>query len=73
MITTVTVFELSFSVNYSYDGKYYPATREQPEEFPELVIGEVLFNGEGDDIADKLTEKYMNAIVEAVESENYFN
>ncbi len=73
MITTVTVFELSFSVNYSYDGKYYPATREQPEEFPELVIGEVLFNGEGKNIADKLTEKYYNAVMDAIKSENYFN
>lgn len=71
MVTTVTVFELLFSVDFSYEGKYYPATREQPEEFPELIINGVFFNGEGVDIADKLTEKYHNAIENAVKSEDY--
>lgn len=39
---TITVrhmgYDLAFDVSYHWDGKYRPATREQPEEYPTLEI-----------------------------------
>lgn len=38
MITTVKYYNVPLTVEYTVEGKHYPATYEQPEEMPDLII-----------------------------------
>lgn len=42
METIIEYLGVELSIKYSIDGKYIPATREYPEEFPEINILDIL-------------------------------
>jgi len=52
--------DLSVTVEFEIDGHYYPATRNEPEEFPEINITYVLVNGS--DIYDCLSDKTLDQL-----------
>lgn len=55
--------ELEYKIEYSVSGKYYPATREEPEEFPEFEVVniQILFDiQEALEDADGFTEEDFN-------------
>ena len=45
MFETIDYHGTEITVEYEVSGKYYPATREQPEEFPEIEIIAIWYNG----------------------------
>lgn len=53
--------EESWLVSYHYEGNYYPATLEDPEEYPELQIDEIVSKTDGRDFGDP-TEEIINYI-----------
>ena len=38
MQVTVKYYEVEIDVEFTVEGRYYPATQEEPEEYPELCI-----------------------------------
>lgn len=73
MEAAVTHLNRDLRVYYTLDGKYYPATRETPEEYPDVIVTEVYYDGRNitkaldrmdkvfktDNIGD-ITEKIIN-------------
>ena len=60
---------LELEVGYSTYGKYYPATRETPEEFPDLEVKEVYF--EDVNIYEILTDEQINEITNKLNEQIY--
>lgn len=64
---SITYLTIDLTIDFELDGKYYPATRETPEEHPELIIKGVyadsvdimplLLDVQIEDITDLLMEK----------------
>lgn len=62
METSIVYQEIELWIKFSVEGAYYPATRESPEEVPEMEIIEVLA---GDvDILPLLLESQIEDIYE---------
>ena len=49
-------------IHYKVDGKYYPATRYEPEEVPELDINEIYVFDSEIDIYNLFLEKQLDDI-----------
>jgi hypothetical protein len=49
-------------VDYKYEGKYFAATREQPEEFPNLIINSITAEDSKIDIQEMLHWKQIEEI-----------
>lgn len=68
-IETVKYLGVELTINFTVDGKHIPATREQPEEFPEYEIHKVFV--EDIDIMPILLEEQMddiyNLLIEEIE------
>lgn len=68
-IETVNYYGVDLTINFTVDGKYISATREQPEEFPEYEIHKVFV--EDIDIMPLLLEEQMddiyNLLIEEIE------
>lgn len=62
--------EVEATASYSIWGKHYPATRTDPEEFPETEITSVMASlfGEDRDLLDMLTEAELECIEDQVNS-----
>lgn len=43
---------IEYMVEYHYEGRYIPATREDPEEFPDLVIDDFYKTSDNQSIED---------------------
>ena len=50
--------KVEYVVIYHYNGRYYPATSEDPEEFPELVIDDFYKTSDNKSIEDVPQEVY---------------
>lgn len=57
---TIELYGVKLTLGYTEDGRYIPATRETPEEQPEVTIHEITTDG---DIKD-LLENYIETIYE---------
>lgn len=55
---------LNIGVNYCVFGRYYPATLEQPEEFPEMEIVEVENPFTHFDLSDTLSPNDMERLID---------
>jgi hypothetical protein len=68
-IETIKYLGVELVINFTVDGKYYPATREQPAEYPEITIEKVF--AEDTDIMSILLETQMddiyNLLIEKIE------
>ena len=66
-------YESILEVEFSVDGKYYPATMVDPEEFPELEVLAVTYAG--DCVVVNLTDEHDEIIAKAcwasLEEEEY--
>lgn len=83
--TSVNVLGIAWKVTYHVHGKYYPATLEQPEEYPEVEILDIkpwddqqakeyatmLEEGDIDPDHTESTEFY-EAILEAVQCQDIY-
>lgn len=52
--------EVNVNVYAEVHGEYYPATHDDPEEFPEVVIQEIWCNGE--ELPDAFYQVFVNEI-----------
>jgi len=59
-IETINYYGVELVINFTIDGKYYPATREQPEEYPEIEIDKIFV--EDTDIMPILLETQIEDI-----------
>jgi len=68
-IETINYYGVELVINFTIDGKYYPATREQPEEYPEIEIDKIFV--EDTDIMPILLETQIediyNILIDEVE------
>lgn len=58
----VTISGVDLIVNYYFDGKYIPATHEQPEEYPELYLQSISVADSDTNIYDLLSERQLDEI-----------
>jgi hypothetical protein len=66
--TNINYHGVELTVEYVYDGKYYPATREQPEEYPEMEILKITVDDGKTDIKDMLHWKAMEEIESLIDA-----
>lgn len=60
---------LKLEIGYEEHGTHFPATRETPEEFPELEVKEVYF--EETDIYEILTDEQIEEITNKLNEQIY--
>ena len=53
---------VELSVSGHWQGKHYPATMEQPEEFPEFIINKITTKDSEINLQDLLSEDQIEAI-----------
>jgi len=61
-------FGVKLNVAFTVDGKFYPASRYEPAEYPEVVIHEITAEDSEINLYNLLTEDQIESIVEIVES-----
>jgi hypothetical protein len=66
--TNINYHGVELTVEYVYDVKYYPATREQPEEYPEMEILKITVDYGKTDIKDMLHWKAMEEIQSLIDA-----
>lgn len=57
---TVTYFKVELTVGFELNGKHYPATRETPEEFPDVIINEITAKDSDIDLLPMLNEDQVD-------------
>jgi len=61
----ITLYGVKLSVEYNIEGKYYPATRDEPEEQPDVVITKITAYDSDVDLQD-LLEAHVETIYETL-------
>lgn len=61
--TTVNIYGINLLVEGYWEGAYYPATHEQPEEHPEFNITRITSD---EDIQELLTTRQLESIYEKI-------
>jgi len=61
----ITLYGVKLSVEYKIVGKYYPATRETPEEHPDVIITKITASDSFIDLQD-LLEAHVEEIYETL-------
>lgn len=54
MITTIKYYNVPLTVEFIFEGKFYPATREIPAEYPEIIIQSIKVEDSEIDLRDML-------------------
>jgi hypothetical protein len=62
----IEIGEVNLNVEYSFDGEYYPATNEEPEEYPELYIEKVYVEDSSINIYWLLSEWQLEVITNKI-------
>lgn len=63
---TVDINGIDLDIEYVVSGKYMPATRYDPEEYPEVEIYNICVSDSKIDIQDLLSEYQMEIINQAI-------
>lgn len=66
--TEIKYLGVPLIVHYKMDGKYYAATRYEPEELPSIIIEEIYITDSEENIYDMLLESQIDDIYELVNS-----
>jgi hypothetical protein len=61
----ITYYGVKLNIEYNVEGKYYPATRETPEEHPDIVISKITAVDSDIDLQD-LLEAHEEGIYETL-------
>ena len=64
----ITVRDIKLTIEGEWEGAYYPATRETPEEHPEFNIHAVYLEGSDEDIFGILSESFIAEIYYEINS-----
>jgi hypothetical protein len=67
MKTNINYQGVPLVVDYKYEGKYFFATREQPEEFPNLIINTITVEDSEIDIQEMLHWKQLEEIYNLID------
>ena len=59
---SITQNGVELIVQYTVDGKYFPATRYEPAEYPDIIIHEIYVKDSDINIYDLLNEDHVNDI-----------
>jgi hypothetical protein len=59
---------VKLTVQFTVDGKYYPATHYEPAEYPELIIHEICVYDSDVNLYDLFTEDQIDEITLTVQS-----
>ena len=62
----ITVNGIILLIEGEWEGSYYPATRETPEEHPEFDIHAVYLEGSDEDIFGILSESFISEIYDEI-------
>ena len=62
----ITVKGYNLTIDGEWEGVYYPATRETPEEHPEFDIHAVFLEGSDEDIFGILSESFIAEIYDEI-------
>ncbi len=61
---TIELYGVKLTLGYTEEGRYIPATRETPEEKPEVTIHKIFVYDSNVDIKDLLEAYYVEEIYE---------
>ncbi len=67
----VTVDGVPLTVEYSFEGRYFPETREEPEEYPDVKIKRVCVGDSFINIKGLLSEDQEEVIVDLIYKNGY--
>ena len=65
----LTLYGVKLNITYKVEGKHYPATRETPEEFPDIVMEKITASDSDIDLTELLDhniETIYNKLIELV-------
>ena len=62
--------EIEVGINYTVSGRYYPATREEPAEYPDIEIDNIVDLETGEDITDMVSDDTRDWIIEKISENN---
>ena len=67
MITTIKYYGVPLTVEYTVEGRYYAATRETPQEQPEIIIQSIKAEDSEIDLQDMLGWETIEEIQNLIE------
>jgi len=67
MQTTVKYYGIHLTIDYTLEGKYYPATYEQPEEFPDIIVNSIKAEDSEIDLREVLGWEKVDEIIDLIE------
>jgi hypothetical protein len=66
MITEINYFKVHLSVDYDINGTYYPETRFEPAEYPDVIINGIYVGDSNIDIQNMLLETQIDDIISLI-------
>lgn len=67
METTVKYYNVPLTIEYTIEGKYYAATKENPAEYPEIIIQSIKAEDSDIDLQDMLYWEIIEEIQNLIE------
>jgi len=67
MITSIYYYNVLLNVDYDMNGTYYPETRYNPAEYPDLIVNGIYVGDSNIDIQNILYESQIEDIIELIQ------
>jgi hypothetical protein len=67
MITSIHYYNVLLNVDYDMNGTYYPETRYNPAEYPDLIVNGIYVGDSNIDIQNILYESQIEDIIELIQ------
>jgi len=67
MITSIYYYNVLLNVDYDMNGTYYPETRYNPAEYPDLIVNGIYVGDSNIDIQNILYESQIDDIIELIQ------
>jgi hypothetical protein len=67
MIVSISYYKVHLNVDYDMNGTYYPETRYNPAEYPDLIVNGIYVGDSNIDIQNILLESQIEEIVELIQ------
>jgi hypothetical protein len=67
MITSIYYYNVLLNVDYDMNGTYYPETRYNPAEHPDLIVNGIYVGDSNIDIQNILYESQIEDIIELIQ------
>jgi hypothetical protein len=67
MITSIYYYNVLLNVDYDMNGTYYPETRYNPAEYPDLIVNGIYVGDSNIDIQNILYDSQIDDIIELIQ------